>query len=1055
MDPDPDPNPLLAMDPGPRLTAQTEVSRSQPLVNEAQKLLSKYRRTVSDRVQDDFFISHVAMGELTDKCFDDLRELRHEVFTIILRRLKARNITSTLLKQDAFWWCLPTNLNQTDSFRLLLEDPLAVSTHQLNSMLKLEQSTPDSPEPAPNSTLFYVRSFTMTVKDMHDVFQSMLHDRFDMNGRIFGWLEIIDGWRHNVCMTLRYIGQSKNKPWDRHSSDIYSKSLRSFMNRFLKTVGMVCPAVLEQAVVHVFTNASATGGAPLGPNIIELHEQVLIALFGDGVLNTEAGGNDMVALTKEDHEIFKSLGTQTISALQFTKEISTTSQQALLRYAKDVRTYVNQHPTTTKGKSKRHEFTDTTESMLVRQGTPRVLPDGSAVMVTLGSDLGDTHDDDEAPFFEAGGRSAELVEVLYNNFAYWEQGLVASFEEGFTKKLAKQNLLPFFDLFPWFVKHSDDYPSAINFARQYMEATTPFVVLTYGNLSTYAATKSFQPFSERNYNAEYASLRKDVNRKAYWIEHVMGVPQLATFDGGSGLTAGKEFILIPCYHPGRNGHAGIMKTLITRLLTMVSAVAWSAIELAISVDQHKVGFSRKQKCEEILKLLKTKIDPEHEFGKEMMKLKSEYVIAHTVESQNRFMRKQFLPIGKPSKGILPTKVQRRARRSLFDTDFQTSDAYGGGFDVAIQIQNWNGISPIDNKRFMITWTEEDGQVWNIAPVLLPDGALPKDQNDKRYLFYTSGGLDIRNAADESVGNRKPLINGNSKAETIPIASLAITICDQANATAFFLHWEEVTGHSINEVLGSRLVMKNDTSNSFKTADDGFLPASFFENSPSKRGLPFSWVNPTTMIKSPNKYLSLIRANLPAYPGDLVWLINRFLEEVLPEGGDIDPIPGSIHTNSVYRLVVQFCNQAKYKYYPHLRTFLAFASMAEMGNDERFVPANAFMNVMKIIFGDVEHKRKTARVKINGESKTMDRLWLTVGKDRETGVIHDVEDPELEQDIIIEEDVTEDEDDEVGAIGARKRRKEDDEDQGEGSSILRTHTTSTEDTGDSDFGMDFL
>jgi hypothetical protein len=61
--------------------------------------------------------------------------------------------------------------------------------------------------------------------------------------------------------------------------------------------------------------------------------------------------------------------------------------------------------------------------------------------------------------------------------------------------------------------------------------------------------------------------------------------------------------------------------------------------------------------------------------------------------------------------------------------------------------------------------------------LLPDNVLPLDVNDKRYVRFISGGLDIIDGAGQSKGDKKPLLNDNTKAETLPIASLALTLCD--------------------------------------------------------------------------------------------------------------------------------------------------------------------------------------------------------------------------------------------------------------------------------------
>jgi hypothetical protein len=348
----------------------------------------------------------------------------------------------------------------------------------LNRMLSLKINTADSPHPLPGSNNFYIRSFTMRVRDIWDVSQSMLHDGYDMNTRVFSWMERIEALDGNTYLTLRYCGQSQNRPWDRHVSDIYSKSLKSFMGQFLKTVGMLCPDVLKNATVHTVTKAAST--LQLDADYLDLKEQVLIALFGDGVLNTEIGGKNSIILVQEDKDLFTTLNTTTVELLQTTHQCPATLRTKLQQYAKSVRRYVEDNAATTSGKLK-NRFSDVTENMLVYQGTPRVLSDGSAVMVSLGSDLGDTHENEEGTFFEAGGRASDAITCIYNHFGQWENS-VSSYDKHMAKDLAKANFFPFADLFPWFLKHSNDYHAAGKFTGQYIEVTKPLIVLTFGSL---------------------------------------------------------------------------------------------------------------------------------------------------------------------------------------------------------------------------------------------------------------------------------------------------------------------------------------------------------------------------------------------------------------------------------------------------------------------------------------------------------------------------------------------------------------------------------------------
>jgi hypothetical protein len=244
---------------------------------------------------------------------------------------------------------------------------------------------------------------------------------------------------------------------------------------------MICPWVLENARVFVLVEASSNIGISLSQDLLDTREQALIALFGDGVLNTEHGGKDIITLNSNDQDVFDTLQTTTLTQLAQTKPCPPFKMQHLRDYAKNVRTYIEHNPTTTQGKT-RHKFSQATESMLVKQGTFRRLVDGSALMVSLGSDLGDTHGDEENPFFEAGGRSADVATTLYNHFGHWEQGVRASFDPFLTRDLARNHQLPFVDYFPWFVKHKDDWNDASRLVGQYMDIAKPYIVFAYGNV---------------------------------------------------------------------------------------------------------------------------------------------------------------------------------------------------------------------------------------------------------------------------------------------------------------------------------------------------------------------------------------------------------------------------------------------------------------------------------------------------------------------------------------------------------------------------------------------
>lgn len=274
---------------------------------------------------------------------------------------------------------------------------------------------------------------------------------------------------------------------------------------------------------------------------------------------------------------------------------------------------------------------------------------------------------------------------------------------------------------------------------------------------------------------------------------------------------------------------------------------------------------------------------------------------------------------------------------------------------------------------------------------------------------TPGGIDIRDNAGLSLGDRKPLPNKQTKLETLPIASLVLTLSEQSNAVQFFSHWAEVTCTSVEEVLVESLPSECSAvpSASKHTANDPYYPRSFFDKSRSKRAMPFTALALRT--KGYATYLSKAKQHLPANPGDLLWLIDRFFTANFSEGGVVDLISASLHNNSVFRLVALFCTSAMYKHHPHLITLLAFASMAEMGQDERNVASNALTAACELLRASEDRKAKTANLRGGG---TASRYVIALEGDQERpkNAIRKVAEPkpeDFERDIEILEDLTDD------------------------------------------------
>lgn len=284
---------------------------------------------------------------------------------------------------------------------------------------------------------------------------------------------------------------------------------------------------------------------------------------------------------------------------------------------------------------------------------------------------------------------------------------------------------------------------------------------------------------------------------------------------------------------------------------------------------------------------------------------------------------------------------------------------------------------------------------------------------------TATGIDIRNEAGDSLGDREPVPNrsGSGKAETLPIAGLALMLQNSPNAEIFLAHWEMVTGCSVNQVIGSKVGV---VPPELHQSREPYIPATFFAESDTKRGLPVistsRGVLTTTRLKA---YIKSVKSGLPANPGDLLWLLDRFFTETFPNGGKVDLCPGSLHAESVYNKIAAFCAKAKYMHHPHWRTLLALANMTEMGLTERMIPANFLILATQVLREPFSSQPRTKNGKCMGESYSLGRQVIDIGNVCPNGLIVDVEEPPLVQDI---EDIESDDEDDMPLVPSKSVKK---------------------------------
>jgi hypothetical protein len=146
----------------------------------------------------------------------------------------------------------------------------------------------------------------------------------------------------------------------------------------------------------------------------------------------------------------------------------------------------------------------------------------------------------------------------------------------------------------------------------------------------------------------------------------------------------------------------------------------------------------------------------------------------------------------------------------------------------------------------------------------------------------------------------------------------------------------------------------------------------------------------------NAVMTEIKNTLPAHPGDLLWLMERFFFKTFPNGGKVDLISASIHSNLVYQQVVSFCGLAKYKHHPHWRTLLGFTNLTEMGINKRIIPAHTITLAARIICGSCTKKSKIVHLTVGNKKWSRSQPVLTISKHQAYGVIRQVQEPNLKR-----------------------------------------------------------
>ena len=404
-------------------------------------------------------------------------EFRAAVFNELKDRMEKCNIDTANLSEATLCFCLPKNTANRDDWAAFLENPLLVPDDQLARMMHLHPSDQDTPRPPPDTTIYYVRSFCLLVRELYDILS-----RMETEGKGYikagTWKTLTEDLAQEDVVFIRYCGMTASRSaYSRHRDDL-SGGEGAAKSKFLQAMADMYPEAVHGAAI--FELPEAMIDFPVDSIVTDTREQALIAAFHlDSLLNTQKGGKwASYTPVGGDELTFLSLRARLSASLPgMTIECTEDTKAQIQKIFEEIQEYAHDHPistnTVTSGYS--NEYRD----LAAKQAQAAVLNNGNSILLSIAMDIpmqGFLHPE---YFYSGQLRTSHAVTSIINHMAYWEKDLFSELDSGAIINLRDQGMLPFWDVYPWPRKDATDFATVLGWMIQYLNVTKPLIILSY------------------------------------------------------------------------------------------------------------------------------------------------------------------------------------------------------------------------------------------------------------------------------------------------------------------------------------------------------------------------------------------------------------------------------------------------------------------------------------------------------------------------------------------------------------------------------------------------
>lgn len=464
------------------LDPNAPVSASQPAIS--YRVADEIVRRRNTNQDDVFFATLRRNAQLAEQQQGDaavtvaVDAMRRRVLALLINVLNRRGVDTTHIDVRSAQWILPTTQEHGEIWQLLFVHTLHVPPELVSEVLETRLSTANSPPPANDkSVTFYVRTLPFRVFELIHVLSEM-----DREGYIFqkakDWVVELEGLHPLAIKYIRFAGKCVGKTaYQRAQGDLYYFS-GSYALTFMQIAATLYPNVVDNAVIHEFPKAFIDG--PAQGAVADVREQLLIALFDNGSVNTQIGGEGAVwRPTGADQMVFLPLQTNVMAQYATaTVPLPQNLVDRIHRYAAEMTDYANEHPYISGTVD--NAFTARIEQVIIEQALSCLMPNGFTPLCFVGAHLPAEHSVAPRGFWVQDGRSMELARNVINALASWEQP-IGVLNPTYALTLAAAHQLPFVDFYPGWKTMASEIEDSARLFRTYLNIVNPLILTVYGD----------------------------------------------------------------------------------------------------------------------------------------------------------------------------------------------------------------------------------------------------------------------------------------------------------------------------------------------------------------------------------------------------------------------------------------------------------------------------------------------------------------------------------------------------------------------------------------------